>query len=309
MGKKLVEGTSCLRSRYRLLIIILLVIIFIILIGVIGYLTISLIPWTSVIFKKEIVINRLNLTREDIQKLSDNDQDVKEIVFRQINGLLQKQFKDDDGTIVTIEKGDIKINAEYQDKLLADSCDARVTVFHPKLEGSLLDSSNISSGLQISTSGLNVFMEATLDAEVNVDLDLRVELGKKIFKKCVRIRETLGMNLTTTGKVLIVVKISGTNLRMETEKSKLLLKFKLKFDLEGKPFDWNVDNVDVSKCEIGGNIKFGSYCGLAKKLITDGAQKYLNKWTSFNAPKLVEKLEKRLQKKIGDEMSYQIIER
>ena len=267
-------------------------------------------PLADIFFTKDVLTNGLNLTSEDIEKLRNNDPGVKDLVFLQINGLLRRQFKDDDDATVLIDQGDIQMEAEYPDKEFSSSCDLKLSALHPKISGSLLKSSNISTGLSFDEAGVQAFMEATLDAIVNVDFDFRAEIGIKILKKCKRVlRETLGIDLTTTGKVLIAVKISGENVRIETEENKLLLKFDLDFDLEGKPFDWNVDNVDVSKCDVklGNKVKIGSYCNFATGLIKEGAQKYLDKWTVFQAPKLVKKLEDKLQKKIGDEMSFPIV--
>jgi len=263
----------------------------------------------DLVLNKDVVKNGVNLTSEDIEKLKNNDPEVKNIVFRQINNLLKKEFEDEDATVL-IDKGDIHMEAEYPDKEFSSSCSLKMSALHPKVKGSLLNSSEISSGLDFDTVEVKAFMEATVDAYVNIDLDFRAEVGAKIFKKCKRIfRETLGINLTTTGKVLIAVKISGTNVRIETGDNNLLLKFDLAFDLEGKPFDWNVDNVDVSKCDVklGGKVEIGSYCNFVTGLIKEGAQKYLDKWTVFEAPKLVEKLEQKLKKKVGDEMSFPII--
>jgi len=265
-------------------------------------------PLADLVLNKGVDKHGVNLTSEDIEKLRNNDLEVKDIVFRQINNLLKEQFKGNDTTVL-IEEGDIQIEAEYPDKEFSSSCSLRVTAFHPRVKGSLLNSSTISSGVDFDHGGVQAFMEATVDAIVNVDLDFRVEVGAKIFKKCRRVRDTLGINLTTTGKVLIAVRISGTNVRIATEENNVVMKFDLAFELEGKPFDWNVDNVDVSKCDVklGGKVEIGSYCNFVTGLIKEGAQKYLDKWTVFEAPKLVEKLESKLKKKVGDEMSFPII--
>ena len=274
-----------------------------------SYPAVLLKPLADIFLSKNVLENGLNLTSEDIEKLRNNDDGLKEIVFLQINNLLKQQFKDDDATVL-IDEGDIEIEAEYPDKEFSSSCSLKMSALHPRIKGSLLNSSNISTSVDFGVEGVHAFMMATLDAFINVDLDFRAEIGAKIFKKCQRVfRETLGIKLSTTGKVLIAVKISGTNVRIEAEEGKLLLKFDLDFDLEGKPFDWNVDNVDVSKCDVklGNKVKIGSYCNFVTGLIKEGAQKYLDKWSVFKAPKLVEKLEDKLKRKVGDELSFPII--
>eukprot|EP00092_Neocalanus_flemingeri_P030912 GFUD01033569.1.p1 GENE.GFUD01033569.1~~GFUD01033569.1.p1 ORF type:complete len:319 (-),score=80.60 GFUD01033569.1:153-1109(-) len=275
----------------------------------VSYPALLLKPFADLFFTKDVIKNGLNLTSEDIAKLRNNDVGVKEVVFKQVNSLLRNKFKDDEAVTVLIDEGDIHIEAEYPDKEFSSSCSLKLSALHPKINGSLLKSSNISTGLSLDEDGVNAFMEATLDAFINVDFDFRAEIGAKIFKKCRSVRETLAIKLTTTGKVLIAVKITGTNVRIEAVENNLELKFDLDFELEGKPFDWNVDDVDVSKCDVklGNKVKIGSYCNLVKGLIKEGVQKYLDKWTEFKAPKIVKKLEDKLKKKIGDEMSFPII--
>ena len=51
------------------------------------------------------------------------------------------------------------------------------------------------------------------------------------------------------------------------EDGKLLMKFNIGVNLAGKPYGWNVDNVDASRCEIklGGKIRIASYCSIIER--------------------------------------------
>ena len=80
-------------------------------------------------------------------------------------------------------------------------------------------------------------------------------------------------------------------------------------NLAGKPYGWNVDNVDASRCEIklGGKIRIASYCSIIERELKKRVESYMNKWTRFEAPKLVDKLEAKLQKKIGEEVVIELM--
>ena len=93
------------------------------------------------------------------------------------------------------------------------------------------------------------------------------------------------------------------------EDGKLLMKFNIGVNLAGKPYGWNVDNVDASRCEIklGGKIRIASYCSIIERELKKRVESYMNKWTRFEAPKLVDKLETKLQKKIGEEVVIELM--
>ena len=93
------------------------------------------------------------------------------------------------------------------------------------------------------------------------------------------------------------------------EDGKLLMKFNIGVNLAGKPYGWNVDNIDASRCEIklGGKIRIASYCSIIERELKKKVECYLNKWNRFEAPKLVDKLETELQKKIGEEVVIELM--
>ena len=66
-------------------------------------------------------------------------------------------------------------------------------------------------------------------------------------------------------------------------------------NLAGRPIDWNVDNMPSYNIKLGGRIKIVSDCSVAEREVKKRAEDNLNRWTRFEAPKLVAKLEEKLQ--------------
>ena len=176
MESEIVEKKSILKLWHFIVLFSFLLVV-----GVIAFLfsypALILKPLADIFFSKDVLTNGLNLTSEDIEKLRNNDPGVKDLVFLQINGILRRQFKDDDDATVLIDQDDIQIEAEYPDKEFSSSCDLKLSALHPKISGSLLKSSNISTGLNFDESGVQAFMQATLDAFINVDFDFGQKLA------------------------------------------------------------------------------------------------------------------------------------
>ena len=86
------------------------------------------------------------------------------------------------------------------------------------------------------------------------------------------------------------------------------IKFNLDCGMEGKPQGWKVDQLDPGKCEVRiCKIKLGSYIRLAEKNQRKEVEKHMERWSKFQAPKLVRKLELQMQQKIGEEISIEIL--
>ena len=150
-----------------------------------------------------------------------------------------------------------------------------------------------------------------MDAKVDLKFRLRAELRAKIlFGKWTRLaRETVNVDMRATGKVKIKANLVVRDLRVVTEDNKLLVKFHLEADLKGRAHGWKIDHLDPGKCEIRVcRIKVGSYVRLAEKNLRKGIERHMDKWTSFQAPKLVEKLEAKMKKKIGQEIVIQVVD-
>jgi len=167
----------------------------------------------------------------------------------------------------------------------------------------------LSADVKSRGSSFSVSFGGNLDAAINVDFQFRGEVGAKVFKKCRRIlRDTIDLSMSTSGNVEIEASVLANNLRFELEDGALLMKFTTAVNLVGRPHGWNVDNIDASRCSIklGGRLEIASYCSIIKKEVKRRAERYLNKWSQFEAPKLVAKLEAKVQKKIGEEVVIEI---
>jgi len=257
-----------------------------------------------------LIPSSLNVSKVTIESLINGDKKSETTINREINELMLRLVKGQKVSI-NVDKGDIAFSSSFPDKEFSNSCSKRIHAYNPRVKGSLLRSSVLTTNVASTDNGLSAFLQADLDAEVDLDFRFRAEVGARIFRKCRRLfRETLDLALKTSGNVEIQVSLAGKNVRYVEEDNKFLMKFDLDLVLNGRPYGWNVDNIDVSGCDIklGGRIKVGSYCSLIRNLLKSGLNKYLDKWTRFEAPKLIEKLESKLQKKIGDEVVIKLIE-
>ena len=79
--------------------------------------------------------------------------------------------------------------------------------------------------------------------------------------------------------------------------------------MKGNAHGWKIDRLDPGKCEIRiCRIKIGSYVRLAEKNLRKGLERHMDKWVSFQAPKLLEKLETKMKRKIGQEIVIRVMD-
>jgi len=215
----------------------------------------------------------------------------------------------DEKVSVLVDQGDIHLSSSFPDKEFSSSCSKQLNARNIRARGSMLRSSSLSADVKSSDSSLSVSFGGNVEAIINLDFQFRGEVGAKVFGKCRRIlRDTIDISLTTSGSVEIEASVEAENIRYVSEDGKLLMKFTTGVSLVGRPHGWNVDNIDASRCEIklGGRLEIGSYCSLIERELKKQVESYLNKWSRFEAPKLVEKLEAKLQKKIGEEVVIEL---
>ncbi len=53
-------------------------------------------------------------------------------------------------------------------------------------------------------------------------------------------------------------------------------------------------------------FKIASVCGLVERKIKEHGQKFINRWTEFEAPKLMDKLEAAIKKAEGQKIAFPI---
>jgi len=250
-------------------------------------------------------LSSFNLTVDQIEKLRSGDDESLSLAKDLINDALKEYVKEGNVDIV-IEDNDIIIDAAFDDRVLKDRCSLKLFALNPRARGTIKRSSKLQADIydgDFSFGEFSAAAKADLDVQLDLIFDFRAQVGAKIFGKCRKIgRDTLGIDLKTSGKAVVAVALEGTDIEIGPNLENI--KFKLNLSILGRLDNWNVDDLDVSKCQVKlfNRVEIGSYCSAAKTLIQRALQGYINKWTKVEAPKLIEKLERKIQSKVGDEI-------
>ena len=100
-----------------------------------------------------------------------------------------------------------------------------------------------------------------------------------------------------------------SEIQLAMEKGDLVVNYNTRIELRGKMFDWNVDAVEMENCELKlGQHSIGSICPLVKSVFKNGLQAYIDKWSNFEAPRLLKKLDRELKSKLGVRRSINVID-
>jgi len=250
-------------------------------------------------------LSSFNLTLDQSEKLrSGNDESVA-LAQDIINDAL-KEYVQEGNLNIVIENNDIIIDAAFDDRVLKDRCSLKLFALHPRAKGTIKRSSQLMADIydgDFLDGEFSAAVKADLDVQLDLKFDFRAQIGAKIFGKCRKIgRDTLGIDLKTSGKAILAVALEATDIAIDPNFENI--KGKLNLNILGRLENWNVDDLDVSKCQVKlfNRVEIGSYCSAARSLIRDALQNYINKWSQFEAPKLIEKLERKMQSRIGDEI-------
>ena len=250
-------------------------------------------------------LSSFNLTLDQSEKLrSGNDESVA-LAQDIINDAL-KEYVQEGNLNIVIENNDIIIDAAFDDRVLKDRCSLKLFALHPRAKGTIKRSSQLMADIydgDFLAGEFSAAAKADLDVQLDLKFDFRAQIGAKIFGKCRKIgRDTLGIDLKTSGKAILAVALEATDIAIDPNFENI--KGKLNLNILGRLENWNVDDLDVSKCQVKlfNRVEIGSYCSAARSLIRDALQNYINKWSQFEAPKLIEKLERKMQSRIGDEI-------
>jgi len=238
-------------------------------------------------------LHSFNLALEQSDKLSSGNDESIALALEIMNDALNNYVKEGNVNIA-IENNDIIIDAAFNDRILEDRCRLKVFALHPKTKGTI----KRSSELKADVGEFSALAKADLDLQLALNFDLRAQIGIKIFGKCRRIgRDTLGIDLKTSGKAILAVALEATDIKIDPNLENI--KGKLNIKILGRLENWNVDDLDVSKCEVRlfNRVKIGSYCSFARHEIKKELQKYINKWTQIEAPKVIAKLERKMNSK------------
>ena len=250
-------------------------------------------------------LSSFNLSLEQSDKLRDGNDESVGLAQDIINDALKKYVQEGNVNIV-IDNNDIIIDAIFDDRVLKDQCSLKLLALHPRAKGTIKRSSELKADIydgDFAAGEFSAAAKADLDVQLELNFDFRAQIGAKIFGKCRKIgRDTLGIDLKTSGKAILAVALEATDIEIHPDLENI--KGRLNLNILGRLENWNVDDLDVSKCQVKlfNRVKIGSYCSLAKNIIKKSLQHYINTWTQFEAPKVIEKLERKMKSRIGDEI-------
>jgi hypothetical protein len=150
-----------------------------------------------------------------------------------------------------------------------------------------------------------IFAEAFLDNKLAISTDARVQTGVKLFHHCNHIaRDTVNVAVQSTGRSLLASELSAQNMKVEKLNGSLALTFNLNFTLQAELLSWNMSQVTASKgCKLKIlGITIVSICGWIEDEIKKNVQPLLDKVATVEVPALLERLEEKVNAKIGDKI-------
>ncbi len=112
-------------------------------------------------------------------------------------------------TFIAIDNGDFKFAGTFPDTTPENECKLRVDTFDTKWTGSIGKDSKLTTGIVEQDEAVNLFLEANLDAELDVTSGVRMSIGKKVVGKCIKgiARDTVHVDLKAKGKALVKARV------------------------------------------------------------------------------------------------------
>lgn len=203
---------------------------------------------------------------------------------------------------ISVEPGDIIIEDHFPDTTIDDDCHHKVEALNGHATGDLKNSSFLTGGVKISWKTASVFVDGELDAKLDIGGDVRVRLGKHIFgHHCTQLaRKTMGLNVDSDGKNGVGINMTASNAHLEHLNGTWYLAFNFHADVVGTVLQWNVDKITADGCKIKIlGIEIASVCGYVERHVKDKLQSLLNSVERVDAPKILSKLEDRINTAIG----------
>lgn len=206
---------------------------------------------------------------------------------------------------VEVETTDVSIADSIPDQVIDDSCDHKVTSEGTEATGTILNDTSLMFGVsQISWQGVEVFADARLDAVLDIDGEVKVELGKHVFgHHCTHLgSKTVGLDVVSHGTVGLGLNFTASDAHIEPAASGtgFELVFNFECDAVGLVLTWNVEEVTAHNCKIEIlGIDILSYCGLLEKMVKAGVDKLSAEAIKVDAPKVAAKVETALNTLIG----------
>mmetsp|Transcript_145279 Transcript_145279/g.264344 ORF Transcript_145279/g.264344 Transcript_145279/m.264344 type:complete len:295 (+) Transcript_145279:54-938(+) len=203
---------------------------------------------------------------------------------------------------IKVEPGDIVIQQTFPDTTIDDSCSHNVEALNGHAKGDIKNSSYLEGGIQVSWKGVSVFVDAELDAVLDIGGDVRVRIGKHILgHHCTHLgRKTMGLNIVSDGKNGVGINMTASDAHLEHANGTWYLAFNFHADVVGRVINWNVDKITADGCKIKIlGIQIASVCGYVERKVKDKVQVLLDKVTKVDAPKILQRLQEKINTAIG----------
>lgn len=256
-------------------------------------------------------ITRMSVDHGTLARLNSTDLDTRVWAATQtLLPSLRAFFNNESAFSVQVNPSDLSIATTFPDENVDSSCGHRIDALNNRCAGTLLSSSYLrfTGAVDWGAAVATIVAEAALDAQLRLETDVRLETGVKLLGKCRKLaQKTVGVDVTSSGKNNIGIKFSAKNARLELI-PQLALVFNLDITVISLILDWNVNNIDVSRCDIDIlGIRIGSVCGFLTRLIRGAITDYTGHLYTIESPALAVKLQRALQSNIGDEIRIPLL--
>ena len=252
---------------------------------------------------ENIEIKGLSLSMADIGKIREGDKVARQQLVEKLVTLLKNDVKSS-GLSVQVQEEDVILEKHFPDQEITSSGKVEVRASNVIGDGRILNSTNLTSSIDDTDIGVEAILQTQVDAEIHLKANLKVKT-----KAIIAWEHTFPIEIGTRGKVDISVMLGISEIQLAMEKGDLVVNYNTRIELRGKMFDWNVDAVEMENCELKlGQQSIGSICPLVKSVFKNGLQAYMDKWSNFEAPRLLKKLERKLNSKLGVRRSINVID-
>lgn len=208
---------------------------------------------------------------------------------------------------IEVTTSDIDLVHTFPDEELSSKCSSKIKAIKPTAHGSIVNTSYLRHGVNhITWNGLNVFVDGELDSQLALGMDLQVEVGIPLFKKCVQLGvQTFGVDGTSDGETGVGVNLTTSNSHLTKDKDgHLALVFNFHATVVGTVLRWNVDQVVAKGCSL---TVFGFKIVDVCKKIEDKVRGYFQKIgdhaLEITAPKILKKVEDKINTVIGQQVT------
>jgi len=247
-------------------------------------------------------VTSLNTDRDTFQKLNASTSGSDDLATSLVLPALQNVFKQAKNSIL-VETGDAVIQADFQDTQVDNDCHHKIQAKHPKAVGTIEKSSFLRFGVaSISWRGATVFAEAELNSKLDISADVCVRVGRKIFgHHCSQLaRKTVGIDVLSDGQTGVGLNMTAHNAHIAMVNRTWSLVFNFHASAVGTVVKWNVQKVTADNCGINVlGITIGSVCGTIERHVRDKVQVLTHKVVTVTAPKLLNKLEDKINTRVG----------